>query len=80
LRDLRLGTDWYQIDSFSTNAQHDSPYGSLIGQHRKTPHGGATLGESSDRETAVSIIENVTGTNLGASIDRRVRESQQHEH
>jgi hypothetical protein len=77
LRDLRLGTDWYQI---GTNAQHDSPYGSLIGQHRNTPHGRATLGESSDRETAVSIIGNATGTNLGASIDRRVRESQQHEH
>jgi hypothetical protein len=70
---LRLGTDRYQINSSGSNAQHNSPYGSLIGQHKKIPYDETMLGQLSDRNEVVSVAGATSSTNLGAYIDRRVR-------
>jgi hypothetical protein len=74
---LRLGTEWYQIGLSDTNAQYNSPYGSSIKRRRKFSLGEATPEKLSDRKTVASITGIVTSMNLGVSIDRGVKESQQ---
>jgi hypothetical protein len=77
---LGFGTEWYQFTPPDTSSQHDSPYGSSIEYHRKTPHGRAMPEELSDRKEVASVAGDATSTNLGGSIDRRVKETQQHEY
>jgi hypothetical protein len=38
------------------------------------------LEELSDRKEAASVAGNATSTNIGGAIDRRVKETQQHEY
>jgi hypothetical protein len=77
---LGFSTEWYQFAPPDTSAQHDSPYGSYIECHRKTLHGGAMPEELSDQKEVASVVGDATSTNLGGSIDRGVKETQQHEY
>jgi hypothetical protein len=78
--DLKFGTEWYQFVPSDTNTQHDSPYGSLIKCHRKVSPGRAMPEELFDRKGMGSVAGDATSTNLGDSIDRGVKEMQQHKY
>jgi hypothetical protein len=76
LRDLTFGTERYQFVSPGTSGQHDSAYRLSIEHHGTTLHDETMLRQLSDRKEVVSIAGATSSTNLGASIDRRVRGSQ----
>jgi hypothetical protein len=80
LGDLRLGTDWYQINLSGTNAPRDSPYRFSIGHRRTTPRDETMLRWSPDRQEVVSVTGTTVGTNIKGLIDRRIREKHQREY
>jgi hypothetical protein len=80
LQDLGFDTKRYQFILFDTSAQHDSPCGSSIERHGKIPHGKTMLEQLFDRKEVVLVAGDATNTNLEEAIDRRVKETQQHEY
>jgi hypothetical protein len=76
---MRFGTEWYQSVVFGTSTQYDSLYGLLIGDHKIILRGKTMLEHLPGREIVASVVGDATSMNLEEAIDRRVKETQQHE-